>query len=97
MPIYEFRCEACGERFEALVDRDSEPAECRICGSPKTVRVLSSPAPQMNLVKGRGETRKQERANAALHQRTKASFKESRQQARRRRTGGGPPKPGAGS
>ena len=82
MPIYEFRCKDCGERFEALVDRDTTSLQCRACGSERTGRVLSSPAPAMNLVKSRGETRKQERKNAQLHARTKADFKAKRRKAR---------------
>jgi putative FmdB family regulatory protein len=36
VPIYEFRCGACGERFEALVDAGTETVECRLCGSLAT-------------------------------------------------------------
>lgn len=97
MPIYEFRCEACESRFEALVAPGTESARCERCGSERTIRVLSSPAPQMKLVKGRGETRKQEGKNAALHARTKASFKESRRKARERRAPGGPENKGGAS
>lgn len=86
MPIYEFRCKVCEEQFEALVDAGTDAAECRVCGAAGAVRVLSAPAPKMNLVKGRGDTRKQERKNAALHQRTKANFKEARQKQRQART-----------
>ena len=32
VPIYEFRCQACGERFEAPVDLGTEAVECRLCG-----------------------------------------------------------------
>ncbi|MCF8063298.1 MAG: zinc ribbon domain-containing protein [Deltaproteobacteria bacterium] len=44
MPIYEYRCDACGEVFEQLVfasDKD-EPVECPSCGRRKTKRQLSS-------------------------------------------------------
>ena len=86
MPIYEFRCESCGERFEALVDADTESSECRSCGSGTTRRVLSAQAAPLTVVKSPGETRKQERANARLRERTKADFKAKRQRARK---GGG--------
>ncbi len=44
MPIYEYECESCGERFE-VVQKFSDPlvTECRICKAPK-VRKLLSPA-----------------------------------------------------
>jgi putative FmdB family regulatory protein len=86
MPIYEFRCEACGERFEALVDAGTETFECRICGRERARRVLSAAAPPMHLVKPPGEARKQERRNAELHRRAKQSFKaERRRRAARKK------------
>jgi len=90
MPIYEFRCEACGERFEALVDRGTATAPCRACGADGAERVLSAPAAPMHLVKAPGETRKQERKNAQLRERTKNEFKAKRARARAAR------KPGEG-
>lgn len=44
MPIYEYRCEACGDVFERLVfssDKD-EPVECPACGKSETRRQLSA-------------------------------------------------------
>lgn len=91
MPIYEFVCGTCGERFESLVDLGTESAPCRGCGAEGATRVLSAQAASMQLVKSRGEARKQERANAALHRRTKADFKQRRAAAREAR------KPGKGN
>jgi putative FmdB family regulatory protein len=88
MPIYEFECESCGERSEALVALGTESVECTHCGSPSTHRVLSAQAPSMRLVKSRGENRKQEARNANLHQTTKARFKETRRKQREKRSGG---------
>ena len=84
MPIYEFRCASCGERFEALVDAGTETAPCRVCGADGAPRVLSAQAAPFGLVKSGGDKRRQERSNEALRTRTKADFK-----ARRRRTGKG--------
>ena len=86
MPIYEFRCDACGERFEALVDAGTEAFECRHCGAPDAGRVLSALAPPMRLVKSQGAARKQESANAKLRRATKERFKAAR---RRQREAGG--------
>lgn len=85
--MYEFVCEACGERFEALVDTGTPTVECRVCGTPGAERVLSAPAPSMHLVKPRGEARKQERKNAQLHKRTKDRDKATRARQRERRQG----------
>ena len=43
MPIYEYECAACGERFELrrdLADNDSE-IKCPKCGVPNPRRVFS--------------------------------------------------------
>lgn len=44
MPLYEFRCEKCGETFDKLVstrDRNKIPA-CPECSSKKVQRLVSS-------------------------------------------------------
>ncbi len=82
--MYEFRCEACGERFEALVGLGTESTTCRACGAADAPRVLSAQAAPMRLVKPRGEARKQEGRNDQLRRQTKAKFNESRRRARER-------------
>jgi putative FmdB family regulatory protein len=94
MPMYEFDCEACGERFEDLVPVDTETTECRFCGSRETLRVLSAPGAPWKLVKTVGAAKQQEARNAKLHAETKARFKETRRKAREAKKGGGA-KPGA--
>ena len=42
MPIYDYKCQACGELFEAVVGPD-EKAACIKCGSRKVERRLSAP------------------------------------------------------
>jgi putative FmdB family regulatory protein len=74
VPIYEFVCDACGERSEQLVPVGTERIECPACGSEQTRRVLSTQAATPRLVKTRGEARKQERKNADLQARSKRSF-----------------------
>ena len=93
MPIYEFRCASCGERFEELVAVGTDERPCRECGSGRASRVLSAQAPVPRLVKSAGERRKQERKNAVLRERTKADFKARRRRAReaRSRSAGGAP------
>jgi putative FmdB family regulatory protein len=84
VPIYEFRCGACGERFEALVDAGTETIECRRCGADLTERVYSAQAAPAGLAKSGGALRRQERANAQLRAETKNRFKEARRRARSR-------------
>jgi len=42
MPIYEFECGECGERFEGLVAAGTETADCPACGTGGARRRLSS-------------------------------------------------------
>lgn len=42
MPIYEFECGECGERFEQLVAAGTEVAACPTCGAEGAERRLSS-------------------------------------------------------
>jgi len=87
--MYEFDCDACGERFEDLVPAGTETAECRVCGASETHRVLSVPGAPWKLVKTVGAARQQEAKNAKLHADTKAQFKETRRKARDAKKGGG--------
>ena len=82
MPIYEFRCDRCGERFEALVAAGTGSARCRNCGAEGAERVLSAQAAPFGLVRSGGEARRQEGRNAELRRRTKADFKARRGRAR---------------
>lgn len=46
MPIYEYRCSSCSERFEALQRVSDAPLDtCRLCGGPVR-RMISAPAIQ---------------------------------------------------
>ncbi len=43
MPIYEYRCQDCGEKFEKLIRSDADQSElvCPSCGSKRTDKLLS--------------------------------------------------------
>ncbi|SHE88262.1 putative regulatory protein, FmdB family [Desulfacinum infernum DSM 9756] len=41
MPIYEFECSKCAEKFECLVFRSDERVSCPSCGSQEAQRVMS--------------------------------------------------------
>ena len=48
MPLYEYECDACGERFEVIQKSFSSPPpeECEKCGKGPVHRLQSSPAIQ---------------------------------------------------
>ena len=41
MPIYEYRCASCSERFEELVRRPDDAVACPECGGAEAERLLS--------------------------------------------------------
>jgi putative FmdB family regulatory protein len=45
MPLYEYRCEACGHQFEVIQKFSDDPiAVCPKCSSGPVAKLLSSPA-----------------------------------------------------
>ena len=47
MPLYEYQCEACGQRFEVIQKFSDPPADvCAHCGKGPVARLVSSPAIQ---------------------------------------------------
>lgn len=47
MPLYEYQCDACGQRFEVIQKLSDPPPEvCRRCGKGPVHRLASSPAIQ---------------------------------------------------
>ena len=43
MPVYEYRCDACQERFEEFLSSSTKPAPpCPKCGAGNPTRLLSS-------------------------------------------------------
>ncbi len=45
MPIYEFECEECGNRFEELMPSEAAQVACPSCGSARVRRLMSAVAP----------------------------------------------------
>ena len=78
VPIYEFECESCGDRFEELVAAGAESVPCSACGSTRTRRLISGFAPPSRQPRGPGvrsdESRRRER-EAARGERLAASKK----------------------
>lgn len=48
MPIYEYRCENCGSKFEKLVRRQGDAVECPSCGASRLKQELSTFAAHAN-------------------------------------------------
>ena len=47
MPLYEYECEACGQRFELIRKFSDPPVDvCTLCGKGPVTRLFSSPAIQ---------------------------------------------------
>ena len=47
MPLYEYKCDACGKRFEVIQKfSDAAPDACKHCGKGPVHRQMSSPAIQ---------------------------------------------------
>src|SRR5438445_10830705 len=45
MPLYEYRCDACGRRFEKIQRFSDAPLEtCELCGKGPVRKLMSSPA-----------------------------------------------------
>lgn len=78
MPIYEFECAGCGERFEELVAAGVEAIACPACGSERTERLISPVSPPGRQPRGArvrsGESQRRER-EAARHDRIAESRK----------------------
>jgi putative FmdB family regulatory protein len=70
MPIYEFECEGCGERFEELVAASTGSAPCPRCGSERTRRLISTVSPPGRQPRGAGvrSNESQRRENVAARQ-----------------------------
>jgi putative FmdB family regulatory protein len=72
MPLYDFECAACGERFEELIAA-GEAAACPACGEPGARRLYSQVSPpariglrgpgaaQSNAIRGEREAARRER------------------------------------
>ena len=42
MPVYEYRCESCSERFEEFISASAPAPPCPSCGSSDVTRLLST-------------------------------------------------------
>ena len=44
MPVYEYQCESCGERFELRrhIEESNDKLKCPLCGADNPKRIFSS-------------------------------------------------------
>jgi putative FmdB family regulatory protein len=88
MPIYEYECRSCGERFEELVGPHvgvpSEAVRCTSCGAKAVERLVSPYAPLHRQLTPTQKRRLEERRSRDRSAR-KAEFKRKRAAARRDR------------
>lgn len=68
MPVYEFECEECGERFEELTSSGTHSLPCPRCASARTRRLISLVSPAGRQPRGAkvrsDESRRREREGA---------------------------------
>jgi putative FmdB family regulatory protein len=86
MPLYDFGCDACDERFEAWARPGERPA-CPACGAPRTRRLYTpiSPPPKLGL---RGRAARESDARRAERERhRKERFREQRRRRREQQGG----------
>jgi putative FmdB family regulatory protein len=84
VPLYDFRCGACDERFEAQVPYGELP-RCPDCGAAETERRMSAFAGPY-LTSMRGLQAKRSNATRAAREEQRAERKAKRVEQRRRET-----------
>jgi putative FmdB family regulatory protein len=90
MPIYEFECEECGERFEELVASTEAAVVCSACGSARTRRLISQVSPP-----GRQPRGAKVRSSESRRRETEAARGERIAETKRKRAAGELPPPRA--
>ena len=85
MPIYEFECGACGERFEELVPAGTESSACPACGAAEVPRRFSSFA--LSRQPTAGQKRRMEDARGVGRDGARQRFKADLAKRRERKPG----------
>lgn len=76
MPLYDFRCRGCGQEFESLVLKNSQPS-CAACGGTDLERLLSSFAVTSPEKRQAAADSKRKKAAAVAHRDNVAMERES--------------------
>ena len=77
MPIFEYKCRACGNQFEALVRKSDAPV-CPSCESSDLEKLLSLPALKTESTKAQALKAARQRDKAAGTERTIEQLKYER-------------------
>ncbi len=92
MPVFEFECEECGERFEELTAAEAGGVACPACGSTRARRLWSPVSPAGRQPRGAAvrsdESRRSER---------EAGRSERLAETKRKRAAGETPRPKGGA
>jgi putative FmdB family regulatory protein len=88
VPIYDFECSACGERFEALVAAAQRPA-CPTCGAPEPARLFSPIAGPLKTGLRGAAARRSDSLRHSRDERLREGFANKRE--RRKQSGGDKP------
>lgn len=83
MPVYEFECEQCGDRFEELAPSDTQSLVCPACGSARTQRLLSLVSRPGRQPRGPGV-----RSGESQRREREAARGERLEETKRKRSGG---------
>jgi putative FmdB family regulatory protein len=79
VPIYDFECGSCGERFEELVRQDQVPA-CPACGAADTTRLFSPISPPAKTGLRGAAARKSDATRKSREERRHEGFARQREQ-----------------
>jgi putative FmdB family regulatory protein len=88
MPIYEFECEGCGERFEELVAAGATDVACPRCGASGARRLLSNVSPASRQPRGAAV-----RSNESQRREREAARGDRISESRKKRAAGENPHP----
>lgn len=86
MPIYDFECQACGERFEALVAVSHRPA-CPACAAPEPERLFSPIAGRLRTGLRGGAARRSNATRHARDEQLREGFAKKREERKQRGDG----------
>jgi putative FmdB family regulatory protein len=79
VPIYDFRCGSCGERFEALVAADAPAPSCPACGADCSQRLVSQIAPPHKFGLRGGDARRSNAQRSAREEQRREQRKQQRE------------------
>jgi putative FmdB family regulatory protein len=78
MPLYDFECNTCHERFEALVT-SSEPPTCPACGAADPKRLYSTFAPPAKFGLRGGDARRSDASRRVRDEQLRAGLRKKRE------------------